>query len=112
MALDHSALLELVEVLKTSDASELMRRMLATMMQELSSSYLQTPVAASRSDTDRRVRRPGRIALPLRRSPSRWQGGARVCLQGVPRCDFRVVRTSTTQVATRKTPAKAARMSQ
>ena len=35
MALDQSALLELVEVLKTSDASELMRRMLATMLQEL-----------------------------------------------------------------------------
>jgi putative transposase len=35
MALSQSALLELVEVLKTSDASELMRRMLATMLQEL-----------------------------------------------------------------------------
>ena len=35
MALDQSALLELVDVLKTSDASELMRRMLATMLQEL-----------------------------------------------------------------------------
>ena len=35
MALDQSALLELLEVLKTSDASELMRQMLATMLQEL-----------------------------------------------------------------------------
>jgi putative transposase len=35
MALSQSALLELVEVLKTSDASELMRQMLATMLQEL-----------------------------------------------------------------------------
>src|SRR4051794_33525098 len=35
MALSQSALLELVDVLKTSDASELMRRMLAAMLQEL-----------------------------------------------------------------------------
>ena len=35
MALDQSALLELVETLKGGDASELMRRMLATMLQEL-----------------------------------------------------------------------------
>jgi putative transposase len=35
MALSQSALLELVDVLKTSDASELMRRLLATMLQEL-----------------------------------------------------------------------------
>ena len=35
MALSQSALLELVEDLKTTDASELMRRMLATMLQEL-----------------------------------------------------------------------------
>ena len=35
MALSQSALLELLEVLKTSDASELMRQMLATMLQEL-----------------------------------------------------------------------------
>jgi putative transposase len=35
MALSQSALLELVDALKTSDASELMRRMLATMLQEL-----------------------------------------------------------------------------
>ncbi len=35
MALDQSALLELVETLKGADASELMRRMLATMLQEL-----------------------------------------------------------------------------
>jgi putative transposase len=35
MALSQSALLELVEDLKTTDSSELMRRMLATMLQEL-----------------------------------------------------------------------------
>jgi putative transposase len=35
MALSQAALLELVEVLKTTDASELMRQMLATMLQEL-----------------------------------------------------------------------------
>jgi putative transposase len=35
MALSQSALLELVDDLKTTDASELMRRMLATMLQEL-----------------------------------------------------------------------------
>ena len=35
MALSQSALLELVDVLKTSDASELMRRLLGTMLQEL-----------------------------------------------------------------------------
>jgi putative transposase len=35
MALFQAALLDLVEELKTTDASELMRRMLATMLQEL-----------------------------------------------------------------------------
>lgn len=35
MALDHSALLELLEMMKAADAGELMRRMLATMLQEL-----------------------------------------------------------------------------
>src|SRR5512144_1254683 len=35
MALNQSALLELVETMKGTDASELMRRLLATMLQEL-----------------------------------------------------------------------------
>lgn len=35
MALDQSALLELVEVLKGGDGADLVRRMLATMLQEL-----------------------------------------------------------------------------
>ena len=35
MALDQSALLELVEMLKTGDGGELMRRLLTTILQEL-----------------------------------------------------------------------------
>ena len=35
MALDQSALLELLEVMRAADGGELMRRLLATMLQEL-----------------------------------------------------------------------------
>jgi len=35
MALDQSALLELVEMLKTGDGAELMRRLLTTILQEM-----------------------------------------------------------------------------
>ena len=35
MALDHSALLEVLEMMRSADAGELMRRLLGTMLQEL-----------------------------------------------------------------------------
>ena len=35
MALDQSALLELLEMMRSADAGELMRRLLGTMLQEL-----------------------------------------------------------------------------
>ena len=35
MALDQSALLELLEIMRSADAGELMRRLLNTMLQEL-----------------------------------------------------------------------------
>jgi putative transposase len=58
MALSQSALLDLVEDLQTTDASELMRRMLATMLQELVDAEASAAIGALPHErTDARITR-------------------------------------------------------
>ena len=66
MALYQSALLDLVEELKTTDASELMRRMLATMLQELIDAEASALIGAL--PHERTDARTTRATAPERRS--------------------------------------------
>ena len=72
MALDQSALIELVEVMRSADDGELMRRLLGTMLQALIEAEATAHIgAAPHERTDARISSPSSDASSISTSSSR-----------------------------------------